>query len=1188
MSETENKFLEYLGNPSVEERDYEKERAQNIKVTGRGQILIPKLGVPIKLPVPDFSNPERKLTCLETDFPIARINELSPFEVNTGKPIYQMSKWWARRNSSAFRSILIGAACESTHESEDAAKFIWDNFYCNHQKGGAFNHLKVLDCFMGGGTTLVEGSRLGMQMTGIDLNPISWFIVKNELALSDHERVLKLFDTIEAVVKPQLQPFFITTCPRGHTGKWIDVVSGDEVTIDPSDLSPYERWRYRWEGPEILDTFWVKHATCPAKDCLRRTPLFSSPVFADKKLSIDYIELTCQKCENVFHAEFSEVTIAPGAEHIILESEIPFTTLSRDFSQLLNNYGKGLVNDTLKGAYALKSNLNSEKGLFCPKCGNFAGEFINRIITGHLTSIAKSKDRKKKDFGIKSKDVNIFLMINPNWIKRVPLFEKNNVLGGWAGASLEENDNWFNSRIENLDLIEIRGETLPEFLTLANGTTVETRKGVIPKNGNFICQACGLESNSSDSVSLTGHTAPLGIFALKCHCPTCNEKGYGYKGKFFKSPDIFDIQNYLKADKEWSYRSNHDLIEYWPQSKILHSFLTHKKENLSKWGHSHWWKMFNSRQLLSLSCLLKTITETDEVSHSLDEREQVLGAFQKYLGVMNMFSFWDHSRDTIAPLFANRGFPPKNTIVECNVFGSNGAKNWSSCQNAVIDGIKWSKNPWDFFIPNNSTVTKKTVKAYPLDPILKNNNIYCSSSTDLSVINDNQFDLIITDPPFGNNIYYADLADFFYVWLRIPLGKWYSNSKEFSLFNPVRSPHSLEAIDNSAEHPDDRKIFEKARYITSKNLKQIRELTNNLDLVTQMKNPLWRPQPSSHFYCQTLTAIWSEVALHLKDGGIMAFTFHHNEDKAWLEILKALFEAGYVLVATYPIREGETKGEHGQFGNRKIEYDIIHVCRKRLTIPTPVSWRKMRNWVKDETTRLMRLLENAHGKTLPEADLRVILRGKSLEFYSRHYGQVLTGDNQSLEVRDALLGINQILDDILDDNSDASRIRPPENAEPISRLFLRIFQDSDTIKSDELHKILRGTSFSIDDFREIGWVNVTGKIISAVSAKERFKWFTESGRNRKVIKNDLDQTFFLIGAALPNSGKKIETELNNHNFQVKKSVDDILKWFADTSTTLEISQAARIAYQLVGRWRATNKNSTVIPGSLFDNLEEKD
>jgi len=47
--------------------------------------------------VPDFNDPNRPRTCLEVDFPITPINELAQLEGNAGKPIYQMSKWWARQ-----------------------------------------------------------------------------------------------------------------------------------------------------------------------------------------------------------------------------------------------------------------------------------------------------------------------------------------------------------------------------------------------------------------------------------------------------------------------------------------------------------------------------------------------------------------------------------------------------------------------------------------------------------------------------------------------------------------------------------------------------------------------------------------------------------------------------------------------------------------------------------------------------------------------------------------------------------------------------------------------------------------------------------------------------------------------------------------------------------------------------------
>jgi hypothetical protein len=318
----------------------------------------------------------------------------------------------------------------------------------------------------------------------------------------------------------------------------------------------------------------------------------------------------------------------------------------------------------------------------------------------------------------------------------------------------------------------------------------------------------------------------------------------------------------------------------------------------------------------------------------------------------------------------------------------------------------------------------------------------------------------------------------------------------------------------------------------------------------------------------------------------MAFTFHHNEDQAWIDVLKALFKSGYVLLQTFPVIGDESKGEKASFGSKKIEYDIIHVCRKRLEAPEPVSWARMRRWVKEETVRLKDLLEHTHGKTLPESDLRVVLRGKSLEFYSRHYGQVFTGDGQVLDVRDALLGINQLLDDLLEDTTQTGGLRPPDSAEPASRLYLRLFKNRMEMARDELHKTLRGTGIAQGDLEARGWIRVVGREVHVIPVSERMAYFTERGRNRKVIKTDLDQAHFLIGAAYPNSGLKIEAELNNPNFRIKKSVDEILNWYAEVDKSSSNRMAARTAAKLVEHWRTRIDQPQAVQRTLFEMLEE--
>ncbi len=111
--------------------------------------------------------------------------------------------------------------------------------------------------------------------------------------------------------------------------------------FDPVNLLPDERKKYRYEGPEIIYTFWAKHGPCSKPGCGHRTPVFRSPVIAEKTLGVKYIELTCKSCKTVFHAELGDARMAPAAEHIVLPNETPFTALSQPFAQRLLEYAEG-------------------------------------------------------------------------------------------------------------------------------------------------------------------------------------------------------------------------------------------------------------------------------------------------------------------------------------------------------------------------------------------------------------------------------------------------------------------------------------------------------------------------------------------------------------------------------------------------------------------------------------------------------------------------------------------------------------------------------------------------------------------------------------------------------------------------------------------------------------------------------
>jgi|WetSurSiteA1Bulk_404760.scaffolds.fasta_scaffold00219_7 putative DNA methylase len=1041
-------------------------------------------GKTVELETVDFNDPNRPKTCLEVDFPILPVNQVAIIEGNAGKPIYQMSKWWARRRSSVFRSMLIAAATKAPEDTSYASKLVWDNYYANHQKKGAFKNIKVADIFMGGGTTLVEGSRLGMQMYGNDLNPVAWFVVKQELANVDLDEVKKLLADIEAEVKPQIMPFYYCDGPNGEKGKWTHLPTKKimDDDFDPLALTPEQRPEYRYEGPEIIYTFWAKHGPCQVTGCGHRTPIMSSPVMAVKSISVKYWEHHCSQCSESFDVEATAARMASDVPLYVAPNEKPYAVI------------------------------DAKTGVTCPHCG-------------HSEQVKLGKDKKKK--------AELSLLVHPDWLAGSAKADANGLpFGGSAQDDAESTARWNQERASKMRLLEVRGNLPDEVTCFETKVTFKTGKegGTIPKKSSFTCSACGTVQDVLTTIKATGKTGAMAGYAIQGYAPKRDASGAYYGGRFFNSFNNEIAKQYDAAVAEWEKRKNTDLKSYYPYSELPYGFMTHMNNGgIPNHGFTHWWTMFNPRQLLVHSQILKAIVNVGNYDWAI--REYVLGAFQQYLRNQCLFTIWNAKADKLEPMFANNNFHPKSTIVENCVFAKLGRGNWASCVEGIIEGQEWDNHPWEV-VSNESLkhraahiageVTGKSEKVYPNDAVI-GATISRGSSTELTQFENSSLDLVITDPPFGGLLHYSELSDFFYVWLRLVLKDKYPD-----FFTAEYTPKAMEAVANKAREPED----------------------------------------PDGFYQRILTQCWREVDRILKPAGILAFTFHHSEDEPWVAVLESLFDAGFYLEATYPIRSDETKGEGakpGTFGSQTIEYDIIHVCRKRTEEPKPVSWGRMRREVLADVRQLKQMLENHAKEGLPEADLQVIRRGKALEYFSRHYGKVYVDDDKTIGVRDALIGINQLIDE----DADKTKEPPPVNAEPVTRLFLRIFDGKTTIERDQLQKFLRGTITTPDKFEQLGWCSEKNKIFTHVDPLAFARdW---QGKHKRKLSSDLDQALVLIGSCIDGSGINTQDTLKNDNFKAHIALKALLEWFTKRGADQSIRNAASRAMSIFNTWQASQK-----------------
>lgn len=117
------------------------------------------------------------------------------------RPLIAVHKWFARRPGTLFRSLLLA-------EFGDGP--VGENFYRSHD----FSDKHVFDPFMGGGTTVVEANRLGCTVSAADINPMAWWIVRQEVQDLDLVAYQKAVDALRLHLQRELGEGYRTRCPR--------------------------------------------------------------------------------------------------------------------------------------------------------------------------------------------------------------------------------------------------------------------------------------------------------------------------------------------------------------------------------------------------------------------------------------------------------------------------------------------------------------------------------------------------------------------------------------------------------------------------------------------------------------------------------------------------------------------------------------------------------------------------------------------------------------------------------------------------------------------------------------------------------------------------------------------------------------------------------------------------------------
>jgi putative DNA methylase len=835
---------------------------------------------------------------------------------------------------------------------------IMAEFYKDHTHDPDTAGKVVLDPFMGGGTTVVEALRLGCKVIGIDLNPVAWFVVKTEVEPVDLEELRAAFDRLAAQ-------------PVSWSGKPLR-----ETLLD----------QYKTACPccgnadaDIIYTFWVKSAPCTnaAPPCEKKTlvPLFSDYVVARKSPSVRYWrDARCPRCDKTFDWETEPATL-------VAEPDLMVTSPA---------YSAGVGRSTTRWAYSPGSTVQ------CPWC--------NEQVAARP---AKGKRERKK--------VPLTVLLCP-FCETV-----------WQ---------W-------------RGDVPDQLSCPACHRSYDPQSGNVPDKGKFLCPVlnCGTKDKIINAIRQFSEDRllPMHPYAIQGYCGACGGDARGddpaeeqglfdgeeaqtsgpvtrdhsclltkSNGKFFAGIRPADLARYQAACALWE-REKHRLP--YPKPSIPEGFNTNQ---MIKHHYRYWHQLFNARQLLCLSTLLSAIS--GEQNQTL--KELLLCAFSNTLEANNLFTRNIPSRATPggtppAGIFARHDFQPKLTLCEQNVWGSvSGNNTFTRRIRALEDGLVYRSDCWDNRLSRSGEIERgRSVDRVKSD---RSYSLYSADSRGpLGTVS--CVDLVVTDPPFLGNVNYAELSDFFYVWLRLMLSACYSE------FVPDHTPKHEEIIANPTR---------------GKTLEDFRK---------------------------DLGAAFAQCRQALKSDGMLVFTFHHSEGEAWVALLQALCDAGFAIENVYPVH-GEREASLHLLDKEAIAYDLIHVCRRR----PPDASTERRSWagLRQQVRRLAReevvMIEaGRYGKGLAPEDVNIILIGKCLELYSRHYGAVVDYDGNPFELRDALKEIRNLVDQLVT----KERPLPPEleDIDAESRIYLLALCDTKEVKADDLHKATRGV-LEPDDLMAAGLI----------------------------------------------------------------------------------------------------------------------
>ncbi len=311
----------------------------------------------------------------------------------------------------------------------------------------------------------------------------------------------------------------------------------------------------------------------------------------------------------------------------------------------------------------------------------------------------------------------------------------------------------------------------------------------------------------------------------------------------------------------------------------------HNTRQAMTYNYRQWWQFFNDRQLLALGWLQSAIVGVQD----RPTRDTLLTLFSGLLEFNNLFaSYKGEGTGAVRHMFSHHILKPERMPVEANVWGTpRSSGSFLNLYNSRLRRvIEYRSHPFELngatgerVYGINREFSGHVIAGFPSDGNAQVDAIYvaCGSSDTIS-LPDQSVDIVVTDPPFFDNVHYSELADFFYAWQKLyPRG--------FVNGSPT-TRHPSEVQDADANE-----------------------------------------------FSGKLSAVLDESARVLRDDGLLVFTYHHSRPDGWSSLFSAIVRAGLSVVNCHPVKSEMSVAAPKAQAKEPIQVDAIIVCRKATKYP---------------------------------------------------------------------------------------------------------------------------------------------------------------------------------------------------------------------------------------------------------------